>query len=69
MEIVDAISLLIKDPECSVSDLLKDIKGPDFPWRYDYGCRFHSLNLSKKEGKDNRSGQSQRLRNREEAHK
>ncbi|MCB1223307.1 MAG: DNA topoisomerase 4 subunit A, partial [Mesotoga sp.] len=31
VEIVDAISLLIKDPECSVSDLLRHIKGPDFP--------------------------------------
>lgn len=31
IEIVEAVNLLISDPECSVSDLLKHVKGPDFP--------------------------------------
>ncbi len=30
-EIVEAVNLLISDPECTVSDLLKYVKGPDFP--------------------------------------
>jgi DNA gyrase subunit A len=30
-EIVEAVNLLISDPECAVSDLLKYVKGPDFP--------------------------------------
>lgn len=30
-ELVDAISHLIENPECSIDDLLKFIKGPDFP--------------------------------------
>jgi len=31
IEIVEAVNLLISDPECTVSDLLKYVKGPDFP--------------------------------------
>jgi len=31
IEIVDSLNLLIKDPDCTVSDLLKFVKGPDFP--------------------------------------
>ncbi|HDP77100.1 MAG TPA: DNA gyrase subunit A [Mesotoga infera] len=31
IEIIEAVNLLISDPECTVSDLLKYVKGPDFP--------------------------------------
>jgi DNA gyrase subunit A len=31
IEIVDSLNLLIKDPDCTVSDLLIFVKGPDFP--------------------------------------
>jgi len=31
VEIVEAVNLLISDPDCTVPDLLKFVKGPDFP--------------------------------------
>ena len=30
-EVIDGLALMIDDPECSVDDLMKAIKGPDFP--------------------------------------
>ena len=41
-EVVDAISYRVKNPECMIEDLLKFIKGPDFPTGAEL---FHSRHL------------------------